>query len=117
MKNIEKWLSENSIQWKRASWGDPDYFNDGFSVSGLQVTFNFYIDPDASRKMTAFERYMSRKRTYVCKCYSYGCGFWFDILFNSDAARLMEHEKRVTDASEAFWQAEHAWMMEKAAAV
>lgn len=25
-----------------------------------------------------------------------------------DAARLAEHEKRVSDAAEAFWQAEHA---------
>lgn len=108
MKNIEKWLTDNSITYRPAKWGNPDYFKDGFFVSGLMVTFDFYLDTDARRKMAAFDKYMSRKRTYDCKCYKYGAGWWFRVLTVLDAERLEEHEKRVSDAVEAFWQAEHA---------
>lgn len=108
MKQIEKWLTDNSITYRTAKWGNPYYFDDSFNVSGLMVTFDFYQDPDASRKMTAFKRYMSRKKSLECKCYSYGAGLWFRVLTVFDAARLEEHEKRVSDAVEAFWQAEHA---------
>ena len=108
MKQIEKWLTDNGITYRPAKWGNPDYFNDGFNVSGLIVTFDFYLDPDTSHKMTAFERYMIRKKSLDCKCYSYGAGFWFRVLTVFDGACLEEHEKRVSDAIEAFWQAEHA---------
>ena len=108
MKQIEKWLTDNGITYRPAKRGNPDYFNDGFNVSGLIVTFDFYLDPDASHKMTAFESYMSRKKSLDCKCYSYGAGFWFRVLTVFDDACLEEHEKRVSDAIEAFWQAEHA---------
>ena len=92
MKQIEKWLTDNGITYRPAKWGNPD----------------FYLDPDASHKMTAFESYMSRKKSLDCKCYSYGAGFWFRVLTVFDDACLEEHEKRVSDAIEAFWQAEHA---------
>lgn len=108
MKQIEKWLHDNGIVYRPTKWGNPDYFNDGFSVSGLMVTFDFYLDLDSSRKMADFKRYMSRKRTYDCKCYKYGTGWSYRILTASDASRLDKHEKRVSDAVEAFWQAEHA---------
>ena len=108
MKQIEKWMTENGIIYRHAKWGNPYYFNDGFSVSGLIVTFDFYIDPDASHKMATFERYMKRKKSYKCMCYKYGIGFWFRILTVPDDIKLEEHEQRVSDATEAFWQAEHA---------
>lgn len=108
MKQIEKWLQANSIQYRPAKWGNPDYFKDGFSVSGLIVTFDFYLDSDASRKMTAFERYMSCKRIYFYKCYKYGAGWWYQVLTSSDADQLAAHEKRLSDAVDAFWEAEHA---------
>lgn len=108
MNQIEKWLMDNGITYRPAKWGNPDYFKDDFNVSGLLVTFDFYQDPDSSNKMTAFERYMGRKRAYDCKCYKYGAGWWFRVLTAFDAERLEEHEKRVSDAVEAFWQAEHA---------
>lgn len=111
MKQIEKWLQENDIQYRPAKWGNPYYFNDGFSVSGLQVTFDYYLDPDARSKKTAFEKYMGRKRIYDCKCHKCGTGWWYHVLTSSDAAQLDAHEKRVADAVEAFWQAEHARRM------
>lgn len=108
MKQIEKWLQDNGITYRVTKLGNPHYFKDGFCVSGLLVTFDFFQDRDASAKMSAFERYMGRKRTYNCDCYKYGAGWWFRVLTATDAARLEEHEKRVSEAVEAFWQAEHA---------
>lgn len=108
MKQIEKWLTDNGITYRPAKWGNPDYFNDGFCVSGLMVTFDFYQDPDARRKMNDFERRMSRKRSYSCRAYKYGAGWWFRVLKTADDAKQEAHEKRVSDALEAFWQAEHA---------
>lgn len=108
MKQIEKWLTDNDITYRPAKWGNPDYFNDGFNVSGLMVTFDFYQDPDAGHKMRTFKRCMGCKKIYTCKCYKYGAGYWFRVLTVFDDAKLEDHEKRVSDAIEAFWQAEHA---------
>lgn len=108
MKQIEKWLQDNNITYRTAKWGNPDYFNDGFTVCGLMVTFDFYQDRDATAKMSAFERYMGRKRAYNCEYYKYGAGWWIRVLTAADAPKLEEHEKHVSDAAEAFWQADHA---------
>lgn len=115
MRQIEKWLQENDIQYRPVKWGNPDYFKDDFFVSGFMVTFDFYIDPDARRKMAEFERYMGHKRIYDCKCYKYGTGWWFRVLTVTDATRLEAHDKRVSDAEEAFLQAEHARRMNASA--
>lgn len=39
MQKIEKWLEENGIEYKKGKYGNPYYFNDGFGVDGLQITF------------------------------------------------------------------------------
>ena len=84
------------------------FINDGFCVSGLQVTSDFYLDPNARTKIAIFERYMRQKRTYDCKCHKYNAGWLYRVLSTTDAAKLEEHEKRVSEAAKAFWQAEHA---------
>lgn len=81
---------------------------DRFTVCGLMVIFDFYQDRDAPAKLSAFERYMGRKRAYNCECYKSGAGWWIRVLTAADAPKLEEHEKRVSDAVEAFWQADHA---------
>lgn len=117
MKNIEKWLSENGLEYSRQQYGNSTYFNDDFSVSGLSISF--YTDGIGNdRNMAAeLERYMARRKAYVCIRSRFGAGISYRIMTAFDAARLAEHEKRVADAAEAFWQAEHARRMEKAAAV
>lgn len=86
MKQIEKWLQDNNITYRLAKWGNPVYF-DGFCISGLQVTFDFYLDPNARTKIAIFERYMRRKRTYDCKCHKYSAGWWYRVLSTTDAAK------------------------------
>ena len=41
MKNIEKWLQENGIEYIKCKYGSPYYFNDGFQVDGLRISFYF----------------------------------------------------------------------------
>ena len=46
--------------------------------------------------------------TLDCKCHKYNAGWLYRVLSTTDAAKLEEHEKRVSEAAKAFWQAEHA---------
>lgn len=117
MKNIEKWLTENSLEYSRNQYGNGTYFNDGFSVSGLQVAF--YMDGVGNdrRKAAELERYMTRRKAYACRRERFSAGITYRIMTAFDAARLAEHERRVANAVEAFWQAEHARRTAKAAAI
>lgn len=117
MKNIEKWLTENGLEYTRNQYGNSTYFNDGFNVPGLAVSF--YMDGIGNdrRKAVELERYMARRKAYACIRSRFGAGISYRIMIAFDAARLEDHEKRVADAAEAFWQAEHARRMERAAAV
>lgn len=116
MKKIEKWLSENDLEYSCQHYGNSTYFNDGFSVHGLAVSF--YTDGIGNdrSKVAELERYMSRQNAYVCIRSLFGAGISYCIMTALDAARLAEHEKRVADASEAFWQAEHERRLKGAAA-
>ena len=115
MKKIIEFLEENNIEYRAERFGNPDYFGDGFSVSGLVVSFDFFIDDDAPGKMARFERFMKLKRSYVLKGFQYGAGYTYRIFKAFDARRLEEHEKAVSEAVEAFWQAEHARRMQATA--
>lgn len=117
MKRIEKWLIENGLEYSRNQYGNSTYFNDDFSVSGLQVTF--YMDGIGNdrHKAAELERYMARWKAYICYRKRFGAGITYRIMTVFDATRLAEHEKRVMDAAEAFWQEEHARRMGKAAAI
>lgn len=117
MKNIERWLAENDLEYSYNQYGNGTYFSDGFSVSDLAVSF--YTDGIGNdrNKSAELERYMARRKSYVCILSRFGAGITYRIMTAFDAARLAEHEKRVADAAEAFWQEEHARRLKAAAAV
>lgn len=117
MKKIIKWLNENGIEYTTCKYGNPYYFNDGFSVDGIKVTFFFDEIGNSRDQEKSLVKYMSRKRAYICKCSRFGAGYSYCIMTVFDAARLQEHEKAVQDAVEKFWQEEHARRMTTAAAV
>ena len=58
MKNIEKWLSKNDINFRMQSC-------DG--IPGIFVSMNAYEDSFAFEKLNKFEKYMSKKRGYIAK--------------------------------------------------
>lgn len=103
MKNIEKWLTENGLEYSHQQYGNSTYFNDGFNAPGLKVTF--YTDGIGNDrgKTAELERYMARRKAYVCIRIRFGAGISYRIMTAFDAARLADHEKRVADAVEAFW--------------
>ncbi len=115
MKKIIEFLRENNIEYKAVKYGNPLYFNDGFSVDGLQIAFDFYFDEEVSRKMHDLEKFMKNKRAYDMTSYSYGAGYAYRIMTVFDARRLADHEKAIKEASENFWQAEHARRMQATA--
>lgn len=108
MKNIEKWLQENGIEYRKEKYGNPYYFNDGFSVDGLQIAFYWNGIGNAPEKRHELEKFMSRKRAYECKSRIFGAGITYTIMTVFDFRRLEKHEKAVSDAVQAFWQVEHA---------
>lgn len=108
MKNIEKWLNENGIQYKKPKYGNPYYFNDGFQVDGLQIAFYFDSIGNDREKRRALEKFMSRKRAYVCQPRRFGAGYTYTIMTVFDATRLEAHEKAVSESVEKIWEEEHA---------
>lgn len=107
MKKIEKWLNENRIYYNVKNYGNPYYFNDGFSVSGISVTFHFDDIENAWEDRKKLEKYMVRKKAYKCICERFGDGYSYRIMTVIDAIRLDEHEKKIQEAVGKFWEEEH----------
>lgn len=107
MKKIITWLEENGIEYSVNKYGNSHYFNDGFSVGGIQITFYFDGIGNAPEKKKLLVDYMGHKKSYVCQERRFGAGYAYRIMTVLDAARLERHEKSVTDAVEKFWEEEH----------
>ncbi len=116
MKKIIEFLETSGIDFRIADYGGS-YFDDerkNCVVSGLLVSFDSWIDPDASAKKAAFMRFMSRSRAYVAMpIRSHGI-YSFRVLSAFDAARLDKYDREVSAAVDAFWIAEHAKRMQAA---
>lgn len=104
MKKIEKWLQENGLEYDHNEYGNPYYFDDGFSVPGITVSFYFDGIGNDLRKSAEFVRYMDRQKSYTCTRQQFGAGFTYRIMTVFDTVRLTDHEKRIANAAEAFWQ-------------
>lgn len=108
MKKIEKWLKENGFEYRKCKYGNPYYFNDGFYVEGISVSFYFDSIENDFEKRHELEKFMRRKRAYTCYPSRFGFGVTYLIMTVFDYTRLEKHEREIQDAVEAFWQAEHA---------
>ena len=116
MKKIKAFLEDYGIGYRVATWGGS-YFGDpqhDCQVSGLLVSFDGWLDPDARDKKTAFLKHMSRCRAYdvapICQYWIYS----FRVLSVFDAAKLNRYDQAVSAAVNAFWEAEHARRMQTA---
>jgi hypothetical protein len=110
MKNIEKWLQENGIEYSRAVYGS-NYFNDGFRVIGLKIAFYFDEIGNTRDQEKQLIKFISRKKAYICDSFYFGAGRSYRIMTKFDDARLKKHEKAVSDAVNTFWKTEHAQRM------
>ena len=113
MKKIIKFLEENGIEYNVNKYGNPHYFNDGFSVDGIQIAFYFDGIGNSPEKKKLLVYYMRRKKSYVCQERRFGAGYTYRIMTVFDAARLEQHEKAVADAVEKFWEEEHSMRIRK----
>lgn len=107
MKKIIAWLEKNKIEYSVHKYGNPDYFNDGFFVDGIQITFYADRIGNSPEKKKMLLDYMNHKKTYTCQVTCFGFGYTYRIMTIFDVARLEQHEKAITDASEKFWKEEH----------
>lgn len=113
MKKIITWLKENGIEYNTNKYGNPQYFNDAFSVEGIQVSFYFDGIGNVPEKKKLFLDYMKRKKSYVCQERRFGAGYTYRIMTIFDFVRLDHHEKAVADAVEKFWKEERECQMQK----
>lgn len=107
MKKIIEFLEKNGIEYNVNKYGNPHYFNDGFSVDGIQITFHFDGIGNAPENKKLLLDFMKRKKAYICRESRFGAGHTYRIMTVFDEARLERHEKSVTDATEKFWEEEH----------
>ncbi|MCI8795358.1 MAG: hypothetical protein HFG89_00690 [Dorea sp.] len=112
MKKIIAWLEENGIEYSVNKYGNPQYFNDGFSVDGIHIAFYFDGIGNKPENEKLLTDYMKRKKSYSCQRSRFGAGYTYRIMRVFDAARLEKHEKAVADAAEKFWKEEHARRMQ-----
>ena len=66
MKNIEKWLQENGIEYSRAVYGS-NYFNDGFRVIGLKIAFYFDEIGNTRDQEKQLIKFISRKKAFFTR--------------------------------------------------
>lgn len=113
MKKIIGFLESNGIEYRRETYGNPYYYNDGFRVPALIVTFDYELTDDRAemeKKEQLFRQYMKRRKAY-CIPYSGVCGIYiphYTIMSVFDYRRHAEHEARIRADVEKFWKEEHA---------
>ena len=123
MKKIIDFLEQSGIEYSREMYGNPYYYNDGFTVPALIVTFDYELTDnrkEMERKESLFKQYMNRQKAH-CLPYSGVCGIYiphYAVMSVFDYRRHAEHEARIRADVEKFWQEEHARReVEKLAAV
>lgn len=67
MKKIVEFLKKNGIEYSINKYGNPRYFNDDFSVDGIQVAFYFDEIGNTPEKEKLLLNFMKRKKIYVCE--------------------------------------------------
>ena len=71
-------LKKNGIEYRTVSLGNPYYYNDGFTVQGITIRFDYELAKDMQelyKKEEAFLKSMKRKRKH-CIGYYGRCGIY-----------------------------------------
>lgn len=112
MKNMIEFLKKNGINYEEKTYGNPYYYNDGFTVPAIMVKFDYEFTDDITelqKKEKLFLQTLNRKKNY-CIGYSGTCGIcipWYSVFNVFDFKRQKEHEARIHADAEKFWQEEH----------
>lgn len=46
MKNLVEFLEKNHIEYEYVNYGNPYYYNDGFRVQAISITFDYDLADD-----------------------------------------------------------------------
>ena len=113
MKKIIEFLESNGIEYRRETYGNPYYYDDGFRVPALVVTFDYELTADKKemeQKESLFKQYIKRRKGF-CIPYSGVCGIYiphYTVMSVFDYHRHAEHEAQIKEDVEKFWKVEHA---------
>ena len=116
MKNIIEFLEKNNIEYEFVTYGNPYYYNDGFTVQAVSVKFVYDLADNIKEMELKEDRFLKsmNRRKSCCIGYDgrYGiCSHWYAVFNVDDFKRLEEHEKRIHADVEKFWKEEHARRM------
>ena len=112
MKKIIEFLEKHDIEYNHVTLGNPYYYNDGFTVQGITIKFDYELAesfPELQKKERLFNQYMKRRKNH-CIGYSGKCGIyipWYTVLSTDDFERLEKHEARIHADVEKFWKEDH----------
>lgn len=110
------YLEKNNIEYEFVSYGNPFYYNDGFTVQAVRVNFNYGLADnikEMEQKEDKFLKSMMRRKSCCIGC-SGKCGIcsqWYAVFNVDDLRKYEEHEDRIHADVEKFWKEEHARMM------
>lgn len=113
MEKIIEFLEKNGIEYRRIMCGNPYYYNDGFRVPAIFVSFDYELTEDRQelkRKEVMFKRYMNRRKGY-CIPSSGVSGIYiphYTVMSVADYHKQEEHVARIEADREKFCQEEHA---------
>lgn len=84
---------KNNIEYEYVNYGNLYYYNDGFLVQAISITFDYNLTDDIkelNKKRKTFLNYMKRKRKR-CIGYTVRCGLciqWYSVFDVSDFKRI-----------------------------
>lgn len=111
MKKIIDFLKQNGIDYELVNYGTPHYYNDGFTIQGITIKFDYELAesiPELQKKEKLFTQFMKRRKKH-CIGYSGKCGIyipWYTVFNVPDFKRLQEHESKIQADVEKFWKEE-----------
>lgn len=93
-------LEKNSIGYKIVSYGNPNYYNDGFHVPAVRISFNyelFHNSIELKKKENAFLNEIIHNKSY-----SIGYSFvkdtninWYSVFNVDDYKKWQDHQAKM----------------------
>lgn len=100
MNNFIDFLEENNIEYEIVSYGNPNYYNDGFTVQAVRISFNYELSDNLiglKKKEDAFLNEIKHNRSY-CIGYSYVKDTfinWYSVFNVDDHKRWQDHQAKM----------------------
>lgn len=100
MNNFIDFLEENNIEYEIVSYGNPNYYNDGFQVPAIRISFNYELSDNLiglKKKEDTFLKEIKHNRSF-CIGYSYikdATIHWYSVFNVDDYKRWQDHQAKM----------------------